>query len=75
MNGDGEVNIVDMSIVAVAFQTTTEDPDWNPDADLDGNGIINILDIAKVAVDFGKKCKINIYLIPLLFSVNSERAR
>jgi len=57
LNKDGIVNIVDITIVAVAWipeGTTPEHPKWNPIADIDNNGIINIVDIAKVAVDFGK---------------------
>lgn len=54
INSDGEINILDIAIVAAAFGTTPEDPEWNPDADLDDNEIINILDISAVARDFGK---------------------
>jgi hypothetical protein len=54
LNGDGIVNIVDISIVAKAFHTRPGDPRWNSIADLDKNGVIDILDISKVARDYGK---------------------
>ncbi len=54
VNGDGRVNILDISIVAKAFQSTPSDPRWEPNADLDNNGVINIIDITKVAKEFGK---------------------
>jgi len=54
LNNDGVVNIIDISIVAKAFGSKPEDPNWNAIADIDKNGIINILDVSKVAKDFGK---------------------
>ncbi len=54
LNGDGKVNIVDISIVAAAFNTRPGDQKWNPNADLDNNAVINIVDITKVAKEFGK---------------------
>jgi uncharacterized protein YfaS (alpha-2-macroglobulin family) len=55
INGDGIVNILDLALVAKAWNTRPGDPKWNPRCDLDGNGLINILDIVPVARDFGKK--------------------
>jgi len=54
LNGDGIVNIVDVSIVAKAFGSRPGDPAWNETADMDENGVINIIDVAKVAKEFGK---------------------
>lgn len=54
LNGDGVVNILDISIVARAFNSKPGDSNWNPTADLDKNGVVNILDISKVAKDFGE---------------------
>ncbi len=53
VNGDSNVNILDLTLVAVAFGTRETDPLWNPDADLDYNGVVNILDLAIVATLFG----------------------
>jgi hypothetical protein len=55
LNGDGQVNIVDITIIARAFNTKPGDERWNPNADLNNDGTINIIDITKVAKEFGKK--------------------
>jgi len=54
LNKDRTVNILDISIVAVAFGSTPEDPNWNIIADLNNDEIINILDISTIAMDYGK---------------------
>jgi hypothetical protein len=54
LNGDGKVNIIDVTIVARAFQARPGDPSWSPNADMDDNGVINIVDVTKVAREFGK---------------------
>lgn len=54
INGDDSVDIVDLSIVAMAFGTKEGDERYNPIADLDGDKKINIKDIFIVAKDFGK---------------------
>lgn len=54
LNKDGAVNILDISIVAMAFGTQEGDENYNSIADLDGNKEINIVDVSIVARDFGK---------------------
>jgi len=54
LNGDGVVNILDISIVAQAFGTKPGDLKWNTIADVDNNGVVNIIDIALVAKCFGR---------------------
>ena len=51
---DGEIDIFDMIRVASRHETKAGDPDWNIEADIDGNGIVNVADISRVAKDFGK---------------------
>jgi hypothetical protein len=54
LSGDGRVNILDVTIVALAYGSTPQMPNWNPKADLNNDGTVNILDIALVAREFGK---------------------
>jgi hypothetical protein len=54
VNGDGKVNILDISKVAKAFNAREGEALWDPNVDLDNSGIINIIDITKVAKEFGK---------------------
>ena len=54
IDGNGVVNIVDISLVARAWGSTSGSPRWDPRCDIDGNGVVNIIDIALVAKDYGK---------------------
>jgi len=54
LNRDGIVNILDISIVAMAFGSTPGDTNWNVIADLNNDEIVNILDISTIAKDYGK---------------------
>jgi hypothetical protein len=54
LDGNGKVNIIDITIVAKAFGSKPGDSNWSPTADLNNDGKVNILDITLVAKDFGK---------------------
>ena len=54
LNKDGKVNILDVTIAAIAYKSKPGDLNWNEAADIDKNGVIDIMDITKVAVDYGK---------------------
>lgn len=54
LNRDETVNILDISIVAMAFGTEPGDEQWNEIADLNNDQIVNVLDISTVAMDFGR---------------------
>lgn len=54
VNKDGIVNIVDLSIVSLAYGSTPTNPTWNPDADLNKDGTVGIEDLVTVIVDYGK---------------------
>jgi len=63
INGDGKVNIEDISIAAKAFGTfgpgflfpgSPPSPNWNPDADINGDNKIDVRDILLIANNFGK---------------------
>jgi hypothetical protein len=53
MNGDGEVDIADIVIVAGLFGTEQGEPKWNPITDLNNDKVIDIADIVIVAKEFG----------------------
>ena len=54
VNGDGQVDVLDLLIVAAAFNSVPGSPGWNPDADLNQDSIVDILDLVLVGLDFGK---------------------
>ncbi|HEY4674785.1 MAG TPA: cohesin domain-containing protein, partial [Candidatus Bathyarchaeia archaeon] len=56
LNGDGAIDIQDLTIWGLAFGSSPTGPTstrWDPRADLDHNDIINILDGVKIAIVFG----------------------
>lgn len=56
VNGDGTVDILDLSIVALAYFTFEGDPKYNPDADLNKDGLVDMRDLSIVAVNYGNTC-------------------
>jgi hypothetical protein len=54
INKDGTVNMKDLAIIAAAYNSTPQDPQWNPQADLNQDGIINMRDIAILVIDYGQ---------------------
>jgi parallel beta-helix repeat protein len=54
VNGDGTVDISDVSIAAAAFGSHPGMPNWNPAADVNGDGVVDIMDIALIASNFGQ---------------------
>jgi PKD repeat protein len=56
VNGDGSVNYLDAIACGAAFSSTSEDPNWNPQADLKQDGYINYLDVILCGANFGASC-------------------
>jgi hypothetical protein len=54
INRDGKVDIIDVVIVGIAFGSTPETPNWNPNADFNEDGIVDIFDVVLVTVNYGK---------------------
>jgi len=54
LNGDGMVNILDLSMVAHSFSSHPGDDRWNELCDLNHDNIVNVVDLATVAVEYGK---------------------
>ena len=53
LNGDHHVNILDIAMAAMAFDSKAGDPRWLAVADFDYNGAIDMLDIAVIAYYYG----------------------
>ena len=56
VNGDHNVNIVDLVSVAGIFGLKSTDPGFNSHADLNSDQLISIVDLVLVASDFGASC-------------------
>jgi hypothetical protein len=56
LDGDGDVDIEDIMLVANLWHTALGDPDYDPTYDLDDDGDIDVVDIMMVAVHWGEHC-------------------
>jgi hypothetical protein len=56
VNGDGIVDVVDISIQVDAFLAELGHPRWNPDADLDHDRIIDLADVSITIDHFLDEC-------------------
>jgi len=54
VNHDGKVDMKDLGLVCRVFNTSPEDPNWNPACDVNHDGKVDMKDIGLVARDFGK---------------------
>jgi hypothetical protein len=56
VNGDGTVDMADVSLVVDAFMTYPGHPLWNPDADFNRDDSVDMVDISIVVENFNKIC-------------------
>lgn len=49
---DGVVNVRDITYLTQLFYTKPGNPNWNPNADVDGNGVIDVRDITIAIINF-----------------------
>lgn len=56
VDGDGSVNILDVSLVAASFGATFGDERYTRMRDWNADRVINILDLSGMAHDFGRTC-------------------
>lgn len=56
VNGDKIVDIFDCVIIALAFGSIPDNPNWNPNADINNDSIIDIFDLVLVATHYGETC-------------------
>jgi len=54
VDGDGDVDLTDLSLLLGAFGATQGQPGYNPDADLDGDGDVDLTDAAILLSHFGE---------------------
>ena len=54
VNWDGAIDDADLDLLRVAYESRPGDPNWNPDADLDGNGKVDWVDMNVLGINFGK---------------------
>jgi Ca2+-binding EF-hand superfamily protein len=54
INHDGQIDIVDITMVARAFGSKSRDQNWNPDADINNDGKVDDLDMYMVEEMFKK---------------------
>jgi Dockerin type I domain len=52
VNGDFNVNVVDLATIALSFNARRGDANWLADADLNNDGVINIIDLATSAINY-----------------------
>ncbi|MEA2090713.1 MAG: CARDB domain-containing protein [Thermoproteota archaeon] len=55
-NGDGSIDLYDLSIVGTAFLCCPGDPCWDERADLNFDGIVNLFDLVIVGTNYGQTC-------------------
>lgn len=53
IDGDGDVDLTDLSILLASYGTTSSDPGYNPDADLNGDGQVDLEDVSLLLANFG----------------------
>jgi hypothetical protein len=54
LNGDFNVTLTDLVILAQAYGSVPGDPNWNPNADIDSNGTVGLTDLVIMAQHYGQ---------------------
>jgi hypothetical protein len=53
-NGDFKVSLQDLTLLANAYGSKTNDSRWNPNADIDNNGKVELRDLTLLAIHYGQ---------------------
>ena len=53
INVDDKINILDAAMVALVFAVTNGQPNFDPEADINGDGVIDIFDLVMIGTNFG----------------------
>jgi hypothetical protein len=54
INGDYKVGLQDLILLAQSYKSSPRSPNWNPNADIDGNGIVSLTDLTILALHYGQ---------------------
>lgn len=57
INGDGQIDAADLSILLSAYGTCEGDPDYYPGADLTDDGCVSLADLATLLAHYGQPCE------------------
>jgi hypothetical protein len=52
VNADGKVDMRDIALLVMLFNTRPSSTNWNPNADINSDGVINMRDIAIAVMHF-----------------------
>lgn len=53
INFDGQVNIIDLAMLGIAWGSSSGDANWNANADLNNDGSVSLLDLAILGQNWG----------------------
>ena len=53
VDGDGDVDLNDLSLLLAVYNTCVGDPDYNPDADFDDSGCVDLTDLSALLGNYG----------------------
>ena len=53
VDGDGDVDLADLSLLLAAYNSCTGDPDYDPDADFDDDGCVDLADLSTLLAHYG----------------------
>jgi hypothetical protein len=53
---DGQVTDHDVSLIALAYNSLCSYPNWNENADANGDGMVNLVDLVTMAQHYGQHC-------------------
>jgi hypothetical protein len=54
LDGNFQVQLTDLVILAKAYSSKPGSPNWNPNADIDGNGAVGLSDLVILAQHYGQ---------------------
>ena len=53
VNGDGKVNLSNLTELSQAYGSTPASPNWNPNSDFNKDNIISVLDLYSIGKNYG----------------------